>query len=147
MERKTSLVPFVPGQPYAGAVVTMSAGPGGNRGRLIAWDATNASIAWEVREPLTVASGVLATAGGLVFYGTMEGWIKALDQRNGRELWRFQTPSGIVGNPMTFTGPDGKQYIAILSGVGGWWALGADRAAADSSSGPPQAGVLVVFGL
>ena len=65
-------------------------------------------------------SGVLATAGGLVFYGTMDGWFKAVDARSGEELWQFQTGSGIIGNPMTFIGPDGKQYVAIYSGIGGW---------------------------
>ena len=65
-----------------------------------------------------------ATAGGVVFYGTMEGWLKALDQKSGKTLWQYNTPSGIIGNPMTYVGPDGKQYVAILSGVGGWSGIG-----------------------
>ena len=65
-------------------------------------------------------SGALATAGDLVFYGDMEGWFKALDARTGEELWQFKTGSGIIGQPTTYKGPDGKQYVAILSGVGGW---------------------------
>jgi glucose dehydrogenase len=55
-----------------------------------------------------------------VFYGTMEGWFKAVDAQTGRELWKFKTGSGIIGQPISYRGPDGKQYIAILSGVGGW---------------------------
>jgi glucose dehydrogenase len=56
----------------------------------------------------------------VVFYGTMEGWFKAVDARNGRLLWQFKTESGIIGQPITYRAPDGKQYVAILSGVGGW---------------------------
>jgi alcohol dehydrogenase (cytochrome c) len=50
----------------------------------------------------------------------MDGWFKALDARNGKLLWQFKTGSGIVGQPVTYRGPDGKQYVAVLSGVGGW---------------------------
>lgn len=65
-------------------------------------------------------AGTVATAGDLVFYGTMEGWFKAANARTGQTLWQFKTGSGIVGQPITYRGPDGKQYVAILSGVGGW---------------------------
>jgi lanthanide-dependent methanol dehydrogenase len=67
-----------------------------------------------------VYAGVLATGGNLVFYGTLEGWFRAVDARSGKVLWQAKTGSGIVGDPITFTGPDGKQYIAIYSGIGGW---------------------------
>jgi hypothetical protein len=56
----------------------------------------------------------------VVFYGTMEGWFKAVHARTGELLWQFKTGSGIIGQPITYRGPDGKQYVAILSGVGGW---------------------------
>ena len=65
-------------------------------------------------------SGALVTAGDVVFYGTMDGWFKALDARSGKLLWQFKTGSGVIGQPVTYRGPDGKQYIAVLSGVGGW---------------------------
>jgi hypothetical protein len=55
-----------------------------------------------------------------VFYGNMEGWFKALDARDGHLLWQFQTGSGVIGQPVSYRGPDGKQYVAVLSGVGGW---------------------------
>jgi PQQ-dependent dehydrogenase (methanol/ethanol family) len=147
MELRTAPATYTPGQPYSGDQIGMTAGPGGNRGRFIAWDAAAATIAWEVKEPMAVAGGALTTAGGLVFYGTMEGWLKALDQRTGRELWRFKTPSGIVGNPIAFAGPDGKQYVAVLSGVGGWWGLGANGAFPDLGGTTNPGGVLMVFGL
>jgi alcohol dehydrogenase (cytochrome c) len=126
--------------------VTAQPGPGNLRGRFIAWSAANAALLWENREPLAVAGGALATAGGLVFYGTLDGWLKAVDQSNGRELWKFKTPSGIVGNPIAFLGPDGKQYIAVLSGVGGWWGLGGDGAFPELAGQPGASGVLTVFG-
>ena len=59
----------------------------------------------------------------MVFYGTMEGWFKAADAKTGKELWKYKTGSGIIGQPTTYKGPDGKQYVAILSGVGGWGAI------------------------
>src|SRR5204863_223733 len=54
------------------------------------------------------------------FYGTMDRWIKAVHARTGELLWQFQTASGIIGQPITFRGPGGKQYVAVLDGVGGW---------------------------
>ena len=76
---------------------------------------------WGIKDTkFPIYSGVLATGGDVVFYGTMDGWFKAVDARSGRELWQFKTGSGIVGNPMTYLGPDGKQYVAIYSGIGGW---------------------------
>jgi PQQ-dependent dehydrogenase (methanol/ethanol family) len=112
---------YIAGTPYLGARVKMYRGPGGYQGELVAWDPVAGRKVWGVKEPLfPVYSGVLATASDLVFYGTMDGWFKALDARTGAELWKFHTASGIVGNPMTYLGPDGKQYVAIYSGIGGW---------------------------
>src|SRR3712207_210347 len=65
-------------------------------------------------------SGALVTAGDVVFYGTMDGWFKAVDARNGNLLWRFKTGSGIISQPITYRGPDRRQYVAVLDGVGGW---------------------------
>jgi alcohol dehydrogenase (cytochrome c) len=76
--------------------------------------------AWALKESFPVWSGALATAGDVVFYGTMEGWFKAVDAKTGALLWQFKTGSGIIGQPISYLGPDGKQYIAVLSGVGGW---------------------------
>jgi alcohol dehydrogenase (cytochrome c) len=155
-------VKYAAGQPYVGAIVRMYPGPGGNRGRFIAWDATTGTVKWEIKEQLAAYGGALATAGGVVFYGTMEGWLKAVDARTGRVLWQFKTPSGIIGNPMTYTGPDGKQYVAVLSGVGGWAGigvaagigpedptagLGALGAFGDAGNYSNQGGVLTVFAL
>jgi lanthanide-dependent methanol dehydrogenase len=116
----TSQVSYIAGTPYVGAELKMKAGPGGKRGLFTAWDPAAAKAAWKIGEDFPVWSGALATAGDLVFYGTMEGWFKAVDAKTGKELWKFKTGSGIVGQPVSYRGPDGKQYIAVLSGVGGW---------------------------
>jgi PQQ-dependent dehydrogenase (methanol/ethanol family) len=138
---------YVAGRPYLGATFKLSPGPGGNRGRFIAWDATTGSIAWQIQEPYAVTGGALATAGGLVLYGTMDGWLKAVDQKSGQELWRYKTPSGIVGSPIAFSGPDGREYIAILSGLGGWLGQPNNGAFPGLAQISNQGGTLTVFGL
>jgi PQQ-dependent dehydrogenase (methanol/ethanol family) len=111
---------YIAGTPYVGANVRMYAGPGGHRGEFTAWDPVAAKPAWKIKERFPVWSGALVTAGDVVFYGTMEGWFRALDAKTGKQLWQFKTDSGIIGQPVSYRGPDGKQYIAVLSGVGGW---------------------------
>lgn len=118
---------------------TLKPGPGNVQGRFIAWNAANLALVWENREPLPVSGGTLATAGGLVFYGTADGWLKALDQSSGRELWKYRTPGGILGSPIAFLGPDGKQYIAVLSGL-------PNGDVPNELSPGPALGILTVFG-
>ena len=113
-------VNYISGTPYVGAEVKMKPGPGGNRGALTAWDPVMRRPAWEIKEDLPIWSGTVATGGDLIFYGTMDGWFKAVDARNGHLLWQKKLPSGIIGQPISYRGPDGHQYVAILSGVGGW---------------------------
>jgi lanthanide-dependent methanol dehydrogenase len=127
---------YIAGTPYVGADVKMKAGPGGHRGEFTAWDPVAAKKAWSVQERFPVWSGALATAGDVVFYGTMEGWFKALDAKSGALLWQFKTASGIIGQPVSFSAPDGKQYVAVLSGVGGWAGavVSADLDARDGSA-------------
>ncbi len=67
--------------------------------------------------------GALTTDGGLAFYGTLTGWLRAVDIHTGKILYQFLTPSGIIANPITYQ-HRGKQYVAVLSGVGGWAAIG-----------------------
>jgi PQQ-dependent dehydrogenase (methanol/ethanol family) len=111
---------YIAGTPYVGAEVVMKPGPGGNRGAVTAWDVNAHRPAWEIQENFPAWSGTLATAGNLVFYGTMEGWFKAVDAKTGELKWRFKTDSGIIGQPIAYKGPDGREYVAVLSGVGGW---------------------------
>ena len=131
-------VKYQAGQPYVGAIVVSKAGPGGHRGEFMAWDPVNGKKVWGIKEQLSAWGGALSTAGDVVFYGTMEGWLKAVDAKTGDVLWKFKTPSGIIGNPMTYAGPDGRQYVAVLSGIGGWSGIGV---AADMSLEDPTAGL------
>jgi PQQ-dependent dehydrogenase (methanol/ethanol family) len=111
---------YIAGTPYVGANVKMYAGPGGHRGEFTAWDPTTGQKVWSIKERFPTWSGALVTAGDVVFYGTMDGWFKAVHARTGEVLWQFKVESGIIGQPITYRAPDGKQYVAILSGVGGW---------------------------
>jgi PQQ-dependent dehydrogenase (methanol/ethanol family) len=113
-------VNYIAGTPFVGANVIMKPGPGGNRGEFTAWDPVQQKPVWTIKEDLPLWSGAMVTAGDLVFYGTMDGWFKAVDARSGDLKWQFKTGSGIIGQPIAYHGPDGREYIAILSGVGGW---------------------------
>jgi PQQ-dependent dehydrogenase (methanol/ethanol family) len=137
MDYEGTAVNYIAGTPYLGASVRMYPGPGGYQGEFMAWDVANAKKVWSIKDTdLPVYSGVLTTGGDLAFYGTMDGWFRAVDARSGKVLWQFKTSSGIIGNPMTFTGPDGRQYVAIYSGIGGW--MGA-TALPDVSTDDPYA--------
>ena len=111
---------YIAGTPYVGARVKMYAGPGGHRGLVTAWDPVARRAAWVIKERFPVWSGTVVTAGDVVFYGTMDRWFKAVDAHSGKLLWQQQVGSGIIGQPVTYRGPDGRQYVAVLSGVGGW---------------------------
>ena len=111
---------YIAGTPYVGANVKMYAGPGGHRGEFTAWDPVAQKAVWKINENFPVWSGALVTGGDVVFYGTMDGWFKALDARTGKELWKYKVGSGIISSPISYRGPDGKQYIAVMDGVGGW---------------------------
>jgi PQQ-dependent dehydrogenase (methanol/ethanol family) len=120
MDWMSAQVSYIAGTPYVGAEVHMKPGPGGNRGELTAWDPVQRRAAWQIKENLPLWSGTVVTAGDIVFYGTMDGWFKAVNAKTGELLWRFKVDSGIIGQPVSYRGPDGHQYIAVLSGVGGW---------------------------
>ena len=161
MDYEPFAVSYSSGQPYVGATLSMFPAPNshGGMGNFIAWDAAKGEIVWSKPEPFAVWSGALTTAGGVGFYGTLEGYVVGVDLADGSELYRFKTPSGIIGNINTYE-HDGKQYVAVLSGVGGWagiglaagltqdtdglGAVGAHRALGDYTR---LGGVLTVFGL
>ncbi|KQP34931.1 methanol/ethanol family PQQ-dependent dehydrogenase [Methylobacterium sp. Leaf100] len=133
-------VTYTPGLPYVGATLSLQPPPGdGHTGSLTAWDGVRGRIAWSIPEPFSVWSGVLATAGDVVFYGTLEGHLKAVDARTGRERYRFKTPSGIVGNVTTYT-HRGRQYVAVLSGIGGWAGIGLAAGLTDPNDGAGAVG-------
>lgn len=135
MDYEPFRVTYTPGQPYVGATLAMYPPKGDTHmGNFIAWDATKGKIVWSNKEQFSVWSGALATAGGVVFYGTLEGYLKAVDAKTGKELYKFRTPSGIIGNVMTYK-HGGKQYVAILSGVGGWAGIGLAAGLTDPNAG------------
>ena len=129
MDYEPFYVEYVAGQPYVGATLSMFpagrvTGDGTDHlGNFIAWDAAKGEIVWSIPEPFSVWSGAMATGGGIVFYGTLEGYLKAVDANTGEELYSFKTPSGIIGNVNTWM-HDGKQYVSVLSGIGGWAGIG-----------------------
>ena len=111
------------GTPFMGINSPYSAGPGGNLGTFMAWDAATGKKVWENKETYPNWSGALVTAGDVAFYGTLDGWFKSVDARTGKVLSKFKVGSGVVGNPITYRGPDGKQYVAVYAGIGGDWLL------------------------
>jgi PQQ-dependent dehydrogenase (methanol/ethanol family) len=124
MDYEPYKVSYTAGQAYVGAAVAMYPPKGEtNMGNFIAWDGKTGKIVWSNKEQFSAWGGALATAGNVVFYGTLEGYLKAVDAKTGKELYKFKTPSGIIGNVMTYE-HNGKQYVAVLSGVGGWAGIG-----------------------
>jgi alcohol dehydrogenase (cytochrome c) len=119
-DEEVTNVGYIEGTPYVGAKVAMKAGPGGYRGAFSAYDPVHAKIVWSDHENFPVWSGALVTAGGIAFYGTMDRWFKAVDAKTGKLLWKFRVGSGVNGQPIAYRGPDGREYIAVLAGVGGW---------------------------
>jgi lanthanide-dependent methanol dehydrogenase len=111
---------YIVGTPYIGVTPRFFPGPGGNAGEFMAWDPVKRRKVWTIKERWPVWSGAAVTASGIVFYGNLEGWFKAVDADTGGLLWQFQTGSGIIGQPTVFRGPDGREHVAIISGIGGW---------------------------
>ncbi|SHI71035.1 PQQ-dependent dehydrogenase, methanol/ethanol family [Roseomonas rosea] len=149
---------YIRGTGYTGANIRLGTAPGAPRGALVAWDVAAARAAWRVEEPFPLGGGALATAGGLVFYGTRDGALKAVDARSGQLLWRFDLGTGAVSRPVGFLGRDGRPYLAILAGDGRGAGREIDPRDASADSGlahalrglpPPReaGGVLYVFGL
>ncbi|SON55583.1 Methanol dehydrogenase [cytochrome c] subunit 1 precursor [Hartmannibacter diazotrophicus] len=136
MDYEPFRVSYTAGQPYVGATLSMYPAPNshGGMGNFIAWDGKKGEIKWSLPEQFSVWSGALATAGDVVFYGTLEGYLKAVDAETGKELYKFKTPSGIIGNVTTYE-HSGKQYVAVLSGIGGWAGIGLAAGLTDPNAG------------
>jgi lanthanide-dependent methanol dehydrogenase len=161
MNFEATQVTRIPATPFIGATTPYAAGPGGYMGAFIAWDAARGRKVWEIKERYPVWSGTVVTAGDVAFYGTLDGWFKAVDIRTGRDVWKFKVGSGVVGAPITFRGPDGKQYVAVYAGIGGdWFLLSGDVRSDDPADlRPPadfapdlarhtsQGGIVWIFGL
>lgn len=161
MSWEASEAAYIVGTPYIGASIPYTPGGDGHLGAFIAWDAVRGRKVWEIREKYPVWSGSVVTAGDVVFYGTLDGWFRAADARSGELLYSFKVGSGVVGAPISYTGPDGKQYVAVYAGIGGDWFLVAGDVRSDDPADvrPPadfmpdlarhtsQGGILWIFAL
>jgi len=125
MDYEPFKIDYTAGQPYVGATLSMYPAPGGsNMGNFTVWDAGTGKIVQSKAEKFSVWSGVLTTAGGLACYGTLEGYLKCVDANDvNKELFKFKTPSGIIGNVFTYE-HKGRQYMGVFSGIGGWAGIG-----------------------
>jgi PQQ-dependent dehydrogenase (methanol/ethanol family) len=141
MDFNATPVGRIAGTPYIGAGTPYFAGPAGSHlGSFMAWDAVSGKKVWETKEPFPMWSGALVTGGDVVFYGTLDGWFKSADARTGKVLSKFKVGSGVVGNPITYRGPDGKQYVAVYAGFGGdWFLLSGDVNSQDPADVRPPA--------
>ncbi|APH57744.1 Alcohol dehydrogenase [Granulibacter bethesdensis] len=160
MDYEPFKVSYTAGQPFVGSTVNMYPPPGENHlGNFIAYDVNKGRIAWSDPELFSVWSGALSTAGGVVYYGTLEGYLKAVDAKTGKLLYKYKTPSGIIGNVNAYE-HKGKQYIAVLSGLGGWAGIGMAAGLSGDAEGlgavgayrslanyTQLGGVLTVFGI
>lgn len=129
MDWEPFMLPYRAGQFFVGATLWMYPGPKGDRqnylglGQIKAYNAITGEYKWEHMERFSVWGGTLSTAGNLVFYGTLDGFLKARNSDTGELLWKAKLPSGVIGHPMTFQ-HKGVQYVAVMSGVGGWPGVG-----------------------
>ncbi|ABI61242.1 methanol/ethanol family PQQ-dependent dehydrogenase [Granulibacter bethesdensis] len=129
MDWEPFMLPYRAGQFFVGATLNMYPGPKGNRqtyeglGQIKSYNAITGQFKWQKMERFAVWGGTMATAGNLVFYGTLDGFIKARNQDTGELLWKFKLPSGVIGYPITYE-HKGTQYVAIYYGVGGWPGVG-----------------------
>src|SRR5665213_2824853 len=122
--------------------MTRHPAPGGNWGECMAGDPVAGKKVWDIKEHFMTMSGVLATAGDVVFYGTADGWFRGVDAKTGKVLWSTKLGSGVIGQPMTFLGPNKRQYVAVYSGIGG-----AAMVSAAMPGFPPRGSTLYVFSI
>ncbi len=163
MDWEPFMLPYRAGQFFVGATLAMYPGPNGptkkEMGQVRAFDLTTGKAKWTKWEKFAAWGGTLYTKGGLVWYATLDGYLKALDNKDGKELWNFKMPSGGIGSPMTYSFK-GKQYVGSMYGVGGWPGVGLVFDLTDPSAGlgavgafkelqhhTQMGGGLMVFGL
>ena len=130
---------FAEGMPFWGSAAQPMKGD--SWGGIKAFDPATGEEVWSMRTEHPIVASTLATAGGLIFTGTPTGEFLALDARTGEQLWSFRTGNGIHSNPITYS-VDGRQYVAVPSGWGGWVA-----GFAPELYGSPRGTALFVFAL
>jgi len=140
MDLTNHIVKYIPGSPYDGMEMVRHAGPGGNWGEFIAWDPVKGKRVWSLKEDMMTWSGVVVTGSDLVFYGTLDGWFRAVDAATGKVLWSQKLGSAIMSQPIAYLGPDKREYIAVYTGIGG--GAGVNRRV---NGFPPGGNTLYVF--
>jgi len=140
MDLTNHIVQYIPGAPYDGMEMVRHPGPGGNWGEFIAWDPVKGKRVWSLKEDMMTWSGVVVTGSDLVFYGTLDGWFRAVDAATGKVLWSQKLGSAIMSQPIAYLGPDKREYIAVYTGVGG--GAGVNRRV---NGFPPGGNTLYVF--
>ena len=126
MDYEPFRVEYTAGQPYVGATLAMFPAPNshGGMGNFIGWDPIKGKIVWSIPEKFSVWSGAMTTATGLAFYGTLDARLKAVDIKAGKVVWTSpKLPSGVIGNVHSWEF-QGKQYVGVLTGIGGWAGIG-----------------------
>ncbi|MBU3693835.1 MAG: PQQ-dependent dehydrogenase, methanol/ethanol family [Rhodocyclaceae bacterium] len=126
MDYEPFRVEYTAGQPYVGATLAMFPAPNshGGMGNFIGWDPIKGKIVWSIPEKFSVWSGAMTTASGLAFYGTLDARLKAVDIKAGKVVWTSpKLPSGVIGNVHSWEF-GGKQYVGVLTGIGGWAGIG-----------------------
>jgi glucose dehydrogenase len=126
MDYEPFRVEYTAGQPYVGATLSMFPAPKshGGMGNVIAWNPIQGKIEWSIPEKFSVWAGTMTTATGVGFYATLDARLKAIDIKSGRILWTSpKLPSGAIGNVHSWE-HRGKQYVGILTGIGGWAGIG-----------------------
>jgi quinohemoprotein ethanol dehydrogenase len=113
-------------------------------GALVAWDPVTQKEAWRVPYPLPWNGGTLSTAGDLVFQGTADGRLVAYGAEDGKVLWESPAGTGVVAAPVTYL-VDGVQYVTVMAGWGGAFALVGGEAA--SAAGVQSVGRMLTFAI
>lgn len=138
-------VNYKKGAAYLGAGFTIKPIFEDHIGSLKAIDPASGKTVWEYKNKAPLWAGVLSTAGGLVFTGTPEGFLKAFDAKTGEELWKFQVGTGVVSSPITWE-QDGEQWVGVTAGWGGAVPLWGGEVA-KSTAGINQGGSFWAFKL
>jgi alcohol dehydrogenase (cytochrome c) len=141
----TNLPHYVKGQAYWGSAFVPQVGNA--TGTFTAINVNTGKVTWQYQAAQPMVGGALTTSGGLVFTGEQNGYVEAFNSENGKKLWSFNTGAGIHAPPSSFT-INGKEYIAVAAGDGGWTAgFGAVGAPNHYISGGQLGDALFVFAL
>jgi len=118
----------------------------GNYGRLEAINIAKRQVVWQARQRAPQSSGVLATAGGVAFAGSLDRYLRAHDSSNGKVLWEQRLNDVSSSSPMTYT-LGGQQYVAIVTGQGGFHAASYAALVPELQSPPDKGATIWVFTL